>query len=277
MTSEIMDRYAVFGNPIEHSKSPLIHSLFAKQTEQNIEYGRQQPDADGFNDAINTFFAKGYTGANVTAPFKLDAFRFADELTPRATVAEAVNTLYKREDGTILGDNTDGAGLVQDLQRLWGELNDKRLLLIGAGGATRGIILPLILAKVSNIHIANRTVSKAQQLAEMFKNEGAVSASGFSDLPETDFDLIVNCTSSSLDGDLPDITPRIFTSASFAYDMTYKPHATSFMAWAQECNQAIKTADGLGMLVGQAAESFYVWRNVRPLIDPVIKTVRGML
>ncbi len=272
-----MDRYAVFGNPIEHSKSPLIHSLFAKQTEQNIEYGRQQPDADGFNDAINTFFAKGYTGANVTSPFKLDAFRFADELTPRAKVAEAVNTLYKREDGTILGDNTDGAGLVQDLQRLWGELNGKRLLLIGAGGATRGIILPLILAKVNNIHIANRTASKAQQLADKFANEGAVSASGFSDLPETDFDLIVNCTSSSLDGDLPDIAPCIFTNASFGYDMTYKSHATSFMAWAHECNQAIKTADGLGMLVGQAAESFYVWRNVRPLIEPVIKTVREML
>jgi len=272
-----MDRYAVFGNPIEHSKSPLIHTLFAKQTQQVIEYGRQQPDANGFNDAINTFFTEGFIGANVTSPFKLDAFRFANELTPRAKAAEAVNTLYKRQDGSILGDNTDGAGLVQDLQRLWGELNGKRLLLIGAGGATRGVILPLLTAKVQNIHIANRTASKAQQLADRFKKEGAITASGFNDIPEIQFDLIVNCTSSSLDGGLPEITPSIFSNASYAYDMTYKAQATSFMVWAEECNPDIRTADGLGMLVGQAAESFYVWRNVRPKIEPIIEIVREML
>ncbi|QHJ12335.1 Shikimate dehydrogenase (NADP(+)) [Paraglaciecola mesophila] len=272
-----MDRYAVFGNPIEHSKSPLIHSMFAKQTEQNIEYGRQQPDINGFNDAIAGFFTQGYTGANVTSPFKLDAFRFADELTPRAKAAEAVNTLYKREDGSVLGDNTDGAGLVQDLQRLRGELDGKNLLLIGAGGATRGVILPLLRAQVHNIHIANRTASKAQQLAIMFEKEGAITASGFNDLPETYYDLIVNCTSSSLDGGLPEITSSIFTHASFAYDMTYKARATSFMVWAEKSNVNIKTADGLGMLVGQAAESFYVWRNIRPEIEPVIEAVREML
>tara|TARA_R110000737_G_scaffold98372_1_gene132561 strand:- start:965 stop:1783 length:819 start_codon:yes stop_codon:yes gene_type:complete len=272
-----MDRYAVFGNPIEHSKSPLIHSLFAKQTHQTIEYGRQQPDNDQFNAAITAFFAQGYTGANVTSPFKLDAFRFADELTPRAKAAEAVNTLYKRPDGTVLGDNTDGEGLVNDLQRLWGSLDGKRILLIGAGGATRGVILPLLTANVSSIHIANRTASKAHGLAAMFEGEGKVSSSGFDDLPEVTFDGIINCTSSSLNGDLPQISAKIFSNAVFAYDMTYKAQQTSFMQWAKKHNAEIEVSDGLGMLVGQAAESFYLWRHVRPQIEPVIQTVRAML
>jgi shikimate dehydrogenase len=272
-----MDRYAVFGNPIEHSKSPLIHALFAKQTQQAIEYGRQQPSEDGFNAAIKAFFAQGYTGANVTAPFKLDAFRFADELTPRAKMAEAVNTLFKRKDGTVLGDNTDGEGLVQDLQRLWGSLAGKRLLLIGAGGATQGIIVPLFAAGIGSIHIANRTAKKAQNLAEKFSHSGNVSGSGFTDIPEGGFDGVINCTSSSLDGDLPDVSASIFSQAKFAYDMTYKPEETSFMRWAREANKHIAVSDGLGMLVGQAAESFYLWRHVRPDIEPVIGVVREMM
>ncbi|GAC35557.1 shikimate dehydrogenase [Paraglaciecola polaris] len=272
-----MDRYAVFGNPIEHSKSPLIHSLFAEQTQQAIEYGRQQPANDRFNEAIHAFFAEGYTGANVTSPFKLDAFRFADELTPRAKAAEAVNTLYKRPDGTVLGDNTDGEGLVRDLQRLWGGLDGKRILLIGAGGATRGVILPLLTAKAHSVHIANRTAAKAHALADKFDMGNKVTGSGFKDLPAMDFDGVINCTSSSLNGDLPEISSDIFANAVFAYDMTYKAQQTSFMCWAQEHNSAIKVGDGLGMLVGQAAESFYLWRNVRPKIEPVIQAVRELL
>lgn len=272
-----MDRYAVFGNPISHSKSPLIHKLFAEQTKQAIEYGRQEPAADQFSTAIKAFFAQGYLGANVTAPFKLDAFRFADELTPRAKMAEAVNTLSKRKDGAVLGDNTDGEGLVQDLQRLWGTLTGKRLLLIGAGGATRGIILPLFTAGTASMHIANRTAHKAQNLADKFSASGTISGSGFADIPAGDFDGIINCTSSSLDGDLPDVSESIFLPAEFAYDMTYKSQDTSFMHWASETNDNIAVSDGLGMLVGQAAESFYLWRHVRPDIEPVINVVREMM
>lgn len=272
-----MDRYAVFGNPISHSKSPLIHKLFAQQTKQTIEYGRQEPAADQFIPAIKAFFAQGYLGANVTAPFKLDAFRFADELTPRAKMAAAVNTLSKRKDGTVLGDNTDGEGLVQDLQRLWGGLAGKRLLLIGAGGATQGIILPLFSAGITRIHITNRTAHKALKLAGMFSNSGNVSGSGFADIPAGGFDGVINCTSSSLGGDLPAVSANIFLPAEFAYDMTYESSDTSFMRWASETNNKITVSDGLGMLVGQAAESFHLWRHVRPDIEPVINIVREMM
>jgi shikimate dehydrogenase len=272
-----MDRYAVFGNPIAHSKSPLIHKLFAEQTKQVIEYGRQEPAEDKFSSSIKAFFDQGCLGANVTAPFKLDAFRFADELTARAKMAEAVNTLSKRKDGTVLGDNTDGEGLVQDLQRLWGSLVSKRLLLIGAGGATRGIIQPLFAAGVASIHIANRTAHKAQKLADKFSISGDVSGSGFANIAADAFDGIINCTSSSLDGNLPDVSPNIFLQAEFAYDMTYKSEHTSFMRWASATNSNIAVSDGLGMLVGQAAESFYLWRHVRPDIEPVINAVREIM
>lgn len=272
-----MDSYAVFGNPVGHSKSPIIHRLFAEQTKQAIQYGRQEPQIDQFAASIKAFFAQGSLGANVTAPFKLDAFRYADKLSPRAKMAEAVNTLTKRKDGTIFGDNTDGQGLVQDLERLWGSIDGKRLLLIGAGGATRGVILPLLNAGITSIHIANRTAKKAQDLAEKFSDSGRVSASGLKDIPLCSVEGVINCTSSSLQGGLPDVRASIFSQAEFAYDMTYKSEVTLYMRWANETNKNIAVSDGLGMLVGQAAESFYLWRHVKPDIEPVIQLVRKMM
>lgn len=273
-----MDRYAVFGHPVSHSKSPLIHSLFAKQTKQLLEYTYVEPGPNEFISAIREFFA--YTenkGANITAPFKLEAFDCADSLTPRAKLAGAVNTLIRQSDNTIVGDNTDGQGLVEDLQRLWGSLQGKRLLLIGAGGATRGVIMPLFTSGVSLLHIANRSADKAQQLAEDLKECGEIVASGLDELKSYHFDGVINCSSSSLFNELPAISKQIFEYALFAYDMSYKPSATCFMDWAKASNNAISVSDGLGMLVAQAAESFFQWRNIRPQITPVIESVRNTL
>lgn len=262
------DRYAVFGHPIAHSKSPQIHTAFARQTGQDVAYEAILAPLDGFADSVAAFIAAGGRGANVTVPFKEEAFRLANRLSPRAQRAGAVNTLSFDADG-ILGDNTDGAGLVADLTRnLNCTIVGKRVLLLGAGGAARGVIEPLLDQQPAALVIANRTVSRAKELAELFGR--GVRACGF-DAANTPFDLVINATAASLAGDLPPLSPRVFTPDTMAYDMMYG-RDTPFLDFAR--THGARTADGLGMLVEQAAEAFHLWRGVRPDTAPVIAALR---
>ena len=267
------DRYAVFGHPIAHSKSPQIHAAFARQTGQDMTYSAILAPLDGFAASVARFIATGGRGANVTVPFKEEAFKLASRLSPRAERAGAVNTLSFNADG-ILGDNTDGAGLVADLTRnLHCALAGKRIMLLGAGGAARGVIEPLLDQQPAALVIANRTVSRAQELAELFghgMNDRGVSACGF-DALDAPFDLVVNATAASLAGELPPLSPRVFSANTLAYDMMYG-RDTPFLCFARA--QGAATADGLGMLVEQAAEAFYLWRSVRPDTAPVIASLR---
>jgi shikimate dehydrogenase len=271
-----MDRYVVFGNPIGHSKSPLIHTLFAAQTAQSLDYSTLLAPLDGFRDCATAFFQEG-RGANVTVPFKEDAYRLADSLTARAQRAGAVNTLSKLADGTLLGDNTDGAGLVRDLTVNAGfSLTGKRILLLGAGGAVRGALEPLLAEKPASVIIANRTVDKAELLAELFCDLGPVSASGFDWLQEP-VDVIINATSASLTGEVPPIAPSLIEPGqTLCYDMMYGKERTAFCRWASEHGAAV-SMDGLGMLAEQAAEAFYLWRGVRPDTAPVLAELRRQL
>ncbi|TXH73400.1 shikimate dehydrogenase [Thiobacillus sp.] len=262
------DRYAVFGHPIAHSKSPQIHTAFARQTGQDMTYEAILAPLDGFADSIAAFIAAGGRGANVTVPFKEEAFRLANRLSPRAQRAGAVNTLSFDADG-ILGDNTDGAGLVADLTRnLHCTIVGQRVLLLGAGGAARGVIEPLLDQQPAALVIANRTVSRAEELAELFGR--GVCACGF-DAADTPFDLVINATAASLAGDLPPLSPRVFTPDTLAYDMMYG-RDTPFLDFAR--THGARTADGLGMLVEQAAEAFHLWRGVRPDTASVIAALR---
>ena len=270
------DRYCVVGNPIAHSKSPEIHSLFAQHTQQNMVYEKCLADLGDFENTAQSFFSSGGKGMNVTVPFKEDAFNFADELSKRAELAGAVNTLKLTEGGKIFGDNTDGAGLVWDLEKRleWG-LKDKRILMLGAGGAARGVIYPLLYAGVSTIVIANRNIEKAKLLADTFASYGSVISTAYDSLSVEDkpFDLIINATSASLEGRLPPVPVSVFTHQICAYDMVYGTELTPFLANASRLG--IKNiSDGLGMLVGQAAESFRLWRGV--ISDPnlVIQAMR---
>ena len=263
------DRYAVFGHPIAHSKSPQIHTAFARQTGQDMSYEAILAPLDGFADCVATFIAAGGRGANVTVPFKEQAYQLADRLSPRAQRAGAVNTLSFDADG-IVGDNTDGAGLVADLTRnLKRSLAGKRILLLGAGGAARGVIEPLLDEEPAALVIGNRTVSRALELAELFGR--GVVASGFDSIA-TPFDVIVNATAASLAGELPPLSPAVFTADTLAYDMMYG-RDTPFLDFARRHGAA--TADGLGMLVEQAAEAFFLWRGVRPDTAPVIASLRA--
>jgi shikimate dehydrogenase len=270
------DQYVVFGNPIGHSKSPLIHRLFAEQTGQALEYTTSLAPLDGFTAFAKTFFQHG-RGANVTVPFKEQAYRLADTLTERAQRAGAVNTLIRQADGSLRGDNTDGAGLVRDLTVNHGvTLKGKRILVLGAGGAVRGALEPLLAEQPEVIVIANRTVEKAEQLAKEFSDLGPVFASGF-DWLEEPVDIIINATSASLSGELPPILPSLIQPGeTFCYDMMYSNEPTAFCRWATE-HQAGQSVDGLGMLVEQAAEAFYQWRGVRPESAPVLAELRRLL
>lgn len=271
----LIDQYAVFGNPISHSKSPFIHTLFARQTNQSMEYGIVEAPVGGFQSAVSAFFAQGGKGCNVTAPFKLDAFKFADRLTQRAQLAQAVNTLKKLDDGQIIGDNTDGEGLVQDLLQYKAQLKGAKILLIGAGGAARGVIQPLLDQAPSEIIITNRTFEKAQQLVDVFCDYGQIRAMPMKDI-NTPFDIIINSTSAGLTGGLPDISTGIFNSKSVSYDMSYGAGNTHFNDWTKT-NGVINAYDGLGMLVGQAAESFMLWRGLRPGVRQVLRELRKNL
>jgi len=264
------DRYAVMGDPIAHSKSPDIHQQFAQQTQQAISYEKILVPADIFQQAVKTFIAQGGKGLNITLPLKQLAFDFVDQLNPRAKLAQAVNTIIIQTDGTTIGDNTDGIGLCRDLiTNHHVDLNKQKILLLGAGGAARGVIGPLLEHNVADIHIANRTESKAIEMAEVFSALGKVTASGFDALDQRQFDIIINATSASVADKVPAIPSELYAKANCCYDMFYSDKPTSFMQVALDagCSQVF---DGRGMLLEQAAESFYLWRGVRPHSDGVV-------
>ncbi|RXE99047.1 shikimate dehydrogenase [Pseudoalteromonas sp. PS5] len=270
-----MDKYAVFGNPIKHSKSPAIHAQFAKQSQQQLEYEAILAPVDAFVQTVSTFFAEGGSGANVTLPFKEQAFSFANTLTERAKLAGAVNTLIKQKDGKVKGDNTDGEGLVRDLINHQVKLDSATILLIGAGGAAKGCIYPLLQAGVKQVVVSNRTESKAIQLAKQFVTYGDVKGCGLDSIPDIGFDIVINSTSSSITGEVPAICASVFTSCLVAYDMFYSEQQTSFLNWVAQHNQDTQLIDGIGMLVEQAAEAFYQWRGVRPDTSKTSKLIRG--
>jgi len=275
MTTNI-DRYAVFGNPIAHSKSPQIHTLFAQQTKQQLVYTAELADIGQFESAVKKFIQSNGKGLNVTVPFKEDAWSSATQHSERAQRAGAVNTLVLQNDGNLYGDTTDGVGLVNDLKNNHGiEINNKDILIIGAGGAVRGVLEALLEQQPSSLLIANRTKQKALQLAKVFSELGNISGCGLDEI-ENSFDIIINGTSASLKGDLPPLPGSIFRGHSCSYDMMYSTQATPFMQWSAN-NGAEKIMDGLGMLVEQAAESFYIWRGVKPETASVIKQIRDSL
>jgi shikimate dehydrogenase len=272
------DRYAVFGNPVRHSRSPQIHSAFAEQTGQAMSYHAQLVERGQFDAAARQFFDQGGCGLNITVPYKEDACRFADSLSERARRAAAVNTLMRRGDGAIYGDNTDGAGLLRDLtENLKWPVAGQRVLLLGAGGAVRGVLEPLLRQAPASLTVANRTVARADQLAAEFADLGAaLQGCAYDALVGRQFDLVINGTSASLSGELPDLPTDVLSDSACCYDMVYGAEPTPFMRWAAT-EAAWAVADGLGMLVEQAAESFALWRGVRPDTRPVIDAVRRSL
>ncbi len=269
------DKYAVLGNPIKHSQSPGIHQQFALQTGQNLSYEALEGPLDGFKDFVDSLAEKGYRGMNITVPFKEQAWALCHRRSERAERAGAVNTLIRKE-GRWYGENTDGTGLLNDLQINTGlSLRDKKILLLGAGGAVRGVILPLLNAQPASLHIANRTVAKALNLAEDFATEGPISASGFELNIGTPFDLIINGTAASLSGSVPPIPPQTLNENTLCYDMMYAATPTAFMRWGSL--HGAQTRDGLGMLVEQAAESFFLWRGAEVDTTPVLSQLRALI
>jgi shikimate dehydrogenase len=270
-----MDQYVVIGNPIEHSRSPVIHHQFASQTQQQLNYQKQLVELGQFEQFIAKFKADGGKGCNVTVPFKELAFKLADQLSARAQAAGAVNTLIFEDDGTIVGDNTDGQGLVGDILANNIAIKGRRVLLIGAGGAARGCILPLLGQEPSCLTITNRSFDKAQLLAETFRESGNINAVALASLTN-DFDIIINSTSASLSNQLPNIDPKVIAASQCCYDMAYGSEETCFLTWTRELGVS-KQLDGLGMLVGQAAESFRLWRGVTPETQRVLDNLRASL
>jgi len=269
------DRYAVIGNPIAHSKSPLIHAAFAQQTGEDLAYERLLGDLDDFAGDVRRFLSEGGLGLNVTVPFKEQAWRLADERSPRADTARAVNTLIRLPDGRLRGDNTDGMGLVRDLTlNHGGKLEGRAILLLGAGGASRGVIRPLLEARPARLWIANRTAAKAAELALDTAALGLVHGCGLNELAGERFDLIINGTSAGLQGEAPPLPEGLLNPDGWCYDMMYGDQPTAFVRWGLAQGAAM-ALDGLGMLVEQAAESFFLWRGVRPETAPVIRRLRG--
>ena len=272
----MIDQYAVFGNPVAQSKSPAIHTCFAEQTGEQLQYSKQLVAEDAFSEAADAFFAAGGKGLNITVPFKQDAYSYAAKLTVRARRAGAVNTLTMRE-GVVQGDTTDGVGMLRDItENLGWTVAGQRVLVLGAGGAVRGILEPLLEQQPQHVVIANRTVSKALQLSKAFAEMGYILGCDIDMLPGQRFDLIINGTSASLQGSLPPLPDDLLHEGGRAYDMMYSAQPTVFLQWAQQ-HGAAATADGLGMLVEQAAESFSIWRGVRPATQPVISAIRQEL
>ncbi len=270
------DHYAVMGNPIAHSKSPRIHRLFAEQTGEPVCYRAILVEPGKLPAAVADFVAEGGRGLNITVPFKQDAWQLVDRRSPRAERAGAVNTI-RIEPAELFGDNTDGVGLVRDLTDNLGlSLRDRRILLMGAGGAARGVLAPLLEQQPALVVIANRTAQRAVALAEAFADLGTVQGCGYEALGELRFDLLINATAASLQGDLPPLPDGLLAEGGAAYDMMYGARPTAFMQWAK-WQGATTVADGLGMLVEQAAESFLVWRGVRPRTRPVIQRLREEL
>ena len=272
------DLYAVVGHPVTHSKSPWIHSRFAEQTAEDLEYTAIQPALEGFETAVAEFFERGGRGLNITVPFKEQAFALADVLTDRAKTAGAVNTFYMDGEGRLTGDNTDGFGLVTDLCQNNGVMiRGRRLLLLGAGGAVRGVLGPLLAQHPAELVIANRTLSKAESLVELADSRDSgvpVRACEFTAV-DGSFDLIINGTSASLGGSLPPLPESVIGPATLTYDMMYGSETTVFNDWALN-HGAASALDGLGMLVEQAAEAFYLWRGKRPDTARVLEALRGL-
>ena len=267
-----MDRYAVMGNPIEHSLSPKIHQQFAQQTAQQLDYQAMLVPENGFTDAVKEFFAAGGLGLNVTVPFKQQAFALCEQLTERAQQAGAVNTLWQ-QGGQLHGDNTDGVGLVTDLVKQNNRrIAERSVLILGAGGAVRGVLQPLLAEQPSRCVIANRTLSKAEELAQQFD----IEACAYESLAGQQFDLVINGTAASLQGELPPLSEGLFSSNAWSYDMMYSAQPTAFVQWSLS-HGAVRALDGLGMLVAQAAYAFEVWRGVLPSIAPVIADLREQL
>ena len=271
------DLYAVVGHPISHSKSPRIHSLFASQTGEAVEYTAIQAPLDDFAGTAREFFERGGKGLNVTVPFKEQAWQLADQRTERAEKAGAANTLYRDEQGRLTADNTDGVGLVRDLTANHGvPLKGARILVLGAGGAVRGVLGPILAQQPASLTIANRTLAKAETLAQLFAPVAVgteVTAVGF-EQPDQPYDVIINGTSASLQGDLPPLSANVIGADTVVYDMMYSLQTTPFNQWALDLG-ARRVFDGLGMLVEQAAESFRIWRGIRPKTEPVIEVLRN--
>ncbi|MGB7803675.1 shikimate dehydrogenase [Buttiauxella sp.] len=270
-----MEAFAVFGNPIQHSKSPQIHKMFAEQLNIEHPYGRVLAPVDAFLETLEQFLQSGGKGINITVPFKEQAYLRADELTERAALAGAVNTLKRLEDGRLLGDNTDGIGLLTDLQRLGLIKPGRRILLLGAGGAARGVLLPLLSLDCA-VTITNRTYSRAKELAQLFNHMGSVQAVEQPELEGHEFDLIINATSSGIAGDVPSIPASLLSHNVDCYDMFYQKGDTPFLLWCKQ-HGVQHSADGLGMLVGQAAHAFFLWHGVLPEITPVIEKLKQEL
>jgi shikimate dehydrogenase len=272
--AEASDQYGVVGHPVSHSWSPFIHGLFSRATGQSMTYRLYDFLPEHFHERVKDFFKEGGRGLNITLPHKIAAVDVADELTARAAHAAAVNTLAVRSDGGILGDNTDGTGLVRDLCDNQGiVITHRRILIIGAGGASRGVLAPLLALSPSEIVIANRTAERAETLAKSFEKLGAICGVGFRYISGGPFDLIINATSASLSGDIPAVPPSVVGPETICYDMAYGKADTPFLRWALKlgCTRALQ---GWGMLVEQAAESFRIWRGVRPATAPVLAALK---
>jgi len=269
------DRYAVIGHPISHSKSPIIHALFAEQTGENMRYEALDISPAELEEQLHACLTDGFSGLNVTVPHKENVIPLLDRLTERAELAGAVNTITRATDGTLEGDNTDGLGLIADLRdNLHIELIDASILILGAGGATRGIVPLLMEQQPAELMIANRTVEKAEALATTFAHLGNLTARGFEQLEDRNFHVIINATSAGLDGNIPPFPASLISPDTICYDLSYSMHGTPFVSWAKEngCKQAYQ---GWGMLIEQAAESFNIWRNIRPDTEYVRKRLPG--
>ncbi len=270
------DRYGVMGHPVAHSKSPFIHARFAAQTAQDLVYEAIHVAPGNFASAVERFRAAGGRGLNITLPFKEEAFALSQTLSERAQRAGAVNTL-SFEDEQVRGDNTDGVGLVRDLVNNLGvEVQSRRVLLLGAGGAARGVLGPLLDERPSELVVANRTVSRAVSLCQAFDAKGTLRSSGLNELEGGDFDLVINATSAEVSGELPPLPESALRGNGVVYDMMYGAEPTAFVRWGLTAGARL-AADGLGMLVEQAAESFFVWRGVRPETAPVLEALRQSL
>lgn len=269
------DQYAVFGHPISHSKSPRIHTLFAEQTRQNLEYTAWDVPADRFSEELRRFAEAGGKGLSCTVPLKELAWQIADKKSVQAERAKAVNTLRIGSDGDLYGDNTDGVGLVRDLtQNLGIAITGYKILLLGAGGASRGILEPLLALKPERVVIANRTLEKAERLADEFSEVGSIQALKFDSLVGNRFNLILNATSASLRGELPPLPEGVLAPLGYCYDLAYGSQPTAFVEWGERMGAKLST-DGIGMLVEQASEAFFIWRGVRPQTVPVIERLNA--
>ncbi len=266
------DQYAVVGYPVEHSRSPMIHGLFARQTGEKITYELLPAEPDNFETAVREFAAAGGKGLNVTVPHKEAAWKLANELGPEAERARAVNTLSLRSTTRIRGDNTDGIGFLRDLtQNRKVNLSGKRVLVLGAGGAARGILPQMLDADLGELVLANRTMERANKLVELFEAAEKVSICSFTALSDhASFNVVINATSTGLKGELPPFPASCLDSSSFCYDLTYSSKQTPFVQWAQD-RGAGQAVQGWGMLIEQAAESFAIWRGVRPDTAPLLQ------